>query len=205
MRTYPEHLPFWIEKDDLPQFPPTEFALDEPNGLLAVSAPPITVEWLRCAYPQGCFPWSSEGEQISWWSPAPRCVLFTDQIKVSKSLAKVIRNANFDVTLNQAFERVLWECAHIHRPGQNGTWLRKDLQQALIQLHKEGNAHSVEVWQKGDLVGGLYGLSFGQMFFGESMFAKVSNSSKIALVALCCHLQAYGWSLIDCQMETDLL
>ena len=202
MRRYPEHLPYWLENQRLPAFPPTHFALDEPNGLLALGGDVITPEWMLEAYRQGIFPWSADNEQISWWTPSPRAVLMTDQVKYSKSLKKTWRNSDLTISFDQAFMQVVNQCATIQRPGQQGTWIRQDMQTSLIQLHQQGHAHSVEVWLQDELIGGLYGLSLGKMFFGESMFAKVSNASKLALVALCRHLSAWGWPMIDCQMET---
>lgn len=205
MRCYPDHLPIWLNDRLAPHFPPTDLALDEPNGLLAVGVEVITADWMLAAYTKGIFPWSGDDENVTWWTPSPRAVLFTDQVKISKSLRKKIERDHFTISLDQAFDKVINACATTSRPGQDGTWIRQDMQAALKTLHQQGHAHSVEVWHQGELVGGLYGLSIGQMFYGESMFAKMSDASKVALVALCKHLQAWGWPLIDCQMETDHL
>lgn len=202
MRIYPEHLPFWLEQGD--DFPPTHYALDEPNGLLAVTDH-INADWMLAAYSNGIFPWSDEGDQVTWWTPSPRAVLFTDQVKFRRSLVKVWRSGKFQLSFDQAFAQVVTHCADIPRPGQDGTWIRQDYRDALMQLHQQGHAHSVEVWQDQQLVGGLYGLSIGKMFFGESMFSHKRDASKLALVGLCKHLAHWGWPLIDCQMETDHL
>lgn len=196
--------PFLLSLDDAPQFPPTVLSLDEPNGLLAVSFE-LSTEWLIESYRQGIFPWSSEDEPVLWWSPAPRAVLFPTDIKISRSLKKAIRNKGFEITFDQAFTDVLEQCSTITRPGQEGTWLRDDLKAALIELHQQGYAHSVEVWLNDELVGGLYGLAMGRVFFGESMFTKVSDASKVALVALAKQLEVWQFRMIDCQMETDHL
>ncbi|WFE68313.1 leucyl/phenylalanyl-tRNA--protein transferase [Thiomicrospira sp. R3] len=205
MRSYPEHLPYWLDDPNTPCFPPTHFALDEPNGLLAVGVETLTPEWMLHAYQKGIFPWSGDEEQLTWWTPSPRAVLMTDQVNYSKSLQKTWRNTDLSISFDQAFMTVVKQCASIQRPGQNGTWIRKDMQTSLAHLHQLGHAHSVEVWHHQDLVGGLYGLSIGSMFFGESMFAQIANASKLALVALCRHLHQWGWPMIDCQMETDHL
>lgn len=204
-RCYPDFYPVWLDDRLSPQFPPTDQALDDPAGLIAVGVECLTPEWMLASYSQGIFPWSGDDEDITWWTPNPRAVLMTDQVKYSKSLQKVWRNSDFTISFDQAFIEVVKACASIKRPGQNGTWIRKDMQASLIELHQHGFAHSVEVWRGKELVGGLYGLSIGKMFFGESMFAKANNASKLALVALCRHLAAWGWPMIDCQMETDHL
>lgn len=199
-----EMAPFLLPLDSQPHFPPSFLAMDDPNGLLAVSFE-LSPDWLIEAYRHGVFPWSSEDEPVLWWSPAPRTVLFPSQIRIRRSLKKVIRNKGFTVTFDRAFADVLNLCATINRPGQDGTWLRNDLKAALIELHQQGVAHSVETWLNGELVGGLYGLAIGRVFFGESMFAKKSDASKVALVALAKQLEAWGFRMIDCQMETEHL
>ena len=205
MRNYPDHLPIWIDDRLAPHFPPTRLALDDPNGLLAIGVEKLTPAWMLEAYAKGIFPWSGDDEQLTWWTPSPRAVLFTDRVKFSKSLQKTWRSGLFKITFDQAFMDVVICCATITRPGQDGTWIRQDMQQSLTELHRQGYAHSVEVWLENKLVGGLYGLSIGQMFFGESMFSHMPDTSKLALVALAKHLQAWGWPMIDCQMETDHL
>jgi leucyl/phenylalanyl-tRNA--protein transferase len=208
LRTLDTHLPSWLDPQCLTQglnpFPPTTHCFDDPPGLLALSDR-ITPALLRQAYPQGIFPWSAEDEPVTWWSPEPRAVLYTDQIKIRRSLKQAWRQQPWQITFNHALAQVLNHCASCPRPGQDGTWLRQDLQHSLLELHQQGYVHSVEVWLNDQLVGGLYGLSFGQMFFGESMFSLVPNASKLALVALAVHLQDWGWPMIDCQVASDHL
>lgn len=183
-------------------FPPS--ALAEPDGLLAVGGD-LSPNRLLEAYRQGIFPWYSPGDPILWWSPQPRLVLEPASIHVSKSLRKEIARNKFQIKLDTAFSQVLRECAMIPRRESEGTWITPEMQEAYIRLHKLGFAHSVECWQDEDLVGGLYGLSLGKCFFGESMFAKKSNASKIALVALANILEEWGFQLIDCQVTTQHL
>jgi leucyl/phenylalanyl-tRNA--protein transferase len=201
-RAYPDFYPAWLDDRMPPAFPNTYTALDEPNGLIAIGVECLTPEWMLAAYSQGIFPWSGDDEDITWWTPSPRAVLMTDQVRYATSLQKTWRNGGYRISFDQAFSQVVQACAQIARPGQNGTWIRKDMQASLKELHQQGHAHSVEVWHQNELVGGLYGLSIGKMFYGESMFAKQSNCSKLALVALCRHLDHWGWPMIDCQMET---
>ncbi len=184
-------------------FPPLETALDEPDGLLAAGGA-LTPDWLLAAYRRGIFPWYSEGQPILWWSPDPRLVLFPDEIRVRRSLAKRLRNAGFQTTFDRDFNAVIEACAS-SRADAEGTWITRPMQQAYGQLHKIGHAHSVEVWRNGHLVGGLYGVALGRMFFGESMFSLESDASKVALVQLARHMQATGGGLIDCQMHTPHL
>lgn len=195
--------PFWLPTSPV-AFPPTELALEEPNGLLAVGGN-LTAEWLLQAYSLGIFPWYSEEDPILWWTPSPRAVLWVDKIKVRRSLKKVIRQQKFTVTLDQDFSRVIQHCAQTPRSGQDGTWILPEMQQAYIDLHHKGHAHSVEVWREDQLVGGLYGMHLGRVFFGESMFSLEADASKIALVALCAQLKAWGFRMIDVQMETPHL
>lgn len=204
LRTLETHFPVWLEPQATQPFPPTNRRFDDPPGLLALSLN-ITPELLIQAYPKGIFPWSAEDEPVTWWTPHPRAVLYTHQIKVRRSLRQAWRQHPWKITFNQAFDEVLTQCATCPRPGMPGTWLREDLQSSLKTLHQQGQAQSVEVWLNQALVGGLYGLSFGQMFFGESMFSQVANSSKLALVALATHLNHWGWPLIDCQVASDHL
>ncbi|AHF01152.1 leucyl-tRNA--protein transferase [Thiomicrospira aerophila AL3] len=203
-RSLDTHLPAWLEDGIQQPFPPSSLAFDDPPGLLALSSR-ITVDLLRQAYPRGIFPWSADDEPVTWWSPEPRAVLYTSDIKIRRSLRQAWRQQPWQISFNQALPAVLDYCAKCPRPGQDGTWLRQDLQAGLLALHQQGHVHSVEVWLNEQLVGGLYGLSFGQMFFGESMFSLVPNSSKLALVALASHLQHWGWPLIDCQVASDHL
>ena len=191
----------WLERGDA--FPPVEQALKDPNGLLCAGGD-LSAERLIEAYRRGVFPWYSGDEPILWWSPDPRMVLFCDELKVSRSLAKNIRNKGFEVRLDSAFPRVIKACSE-PRKGEGGTWLSPAMQAAYGALHRLGHAHSVETWQGGRLVGGLYGVAIGRMFYGESMFSRVTDASKVALAALVGELRARGFPLIDCQQNTPLL
>ncbi len=194
-------MPIFQLNDD-PVFPnPT---LAEDNGLLAVGGD-LSVERLVAAYSQGIFPWYSEGEPFLWWFTDPRLVLFLDEFKVSKRLARTLRNSDFTITFNKEFKLVINHCASIRTDNGEGTWISKDMQQAYYRMHHAGYAHSVECWSGEELAGGLYGILLGNIFFGESMFTKISNGSKAALVALVDHLQNQGVKLIDCQMTTSHL
>lgn len=177
-------------------FPSPESALRDPNGLLAIGGD-LTVPRLREAYEHGIFPWYSPGKAILWWSPDPRAVLFPAERHLSRSLKRFLRSNPFCITLNHDFAAVIAACAH--RPHE-GTWIGPEMLHAYLQLHLLGYAHSVEVWQQGQLVGGMYGVAQGALFCGESMFSHVSNASKCALVAFCRHFAAYGGELIDCQV-----
>lgn len=190
-----------LGRDD--PFPPVERALREPNGLLCAGAD-LSVERLLAAYRRGIFPWYSGNEPILWWSPDPRMVLFCDELKISRSLAKNIRNRGFEVKIDSAFSRVIRACAG-PRKGEPGTWLGKDMLAAYQALHRAGHAHSFETWRDGRLVGGLYGVSIGRMFYGESMFSTETDASKVALVALVEELRRRDAPLIDCQQRTPLL
>ncbi|HKM15423.1 MAG TPA: leucyl/phenylalanyl-tRNA--protein transferase [Marinospirillum sp.] len=184
-------------------FPSPNLALKEPNGLLAFGGD-LSPERLLLAYEQGIFPWFNEDEPPLWWSPAPRMVLYPTDIKISRSLNKRLKREEFQISFDTCFAQVINQCA-ISRQATTGTWISADIQTAYNQLHQQGYAHSVEVWQDKQLVGGLYGLALGGIFFGESMFSKVSDASKIALVKLSQHLQQQGFSLIDCQVYSDHL
>ena len=184
-------------------FPPVEQALDEPNGLLAAGAD-LSPRRLLDAYRHGIFPWYSEGQPILWWSTHPRMVLFTDEMHISESLRKVLRKRPFEVRINTAFRAVMEQCAAL-RDGPAGTWIMPEMIDAYERLHRLGHAHSVESWQDGELVGGLYGVQIGRMFFGESMFTRVPNASKVALVHLVERLKPAGFPMIDCQQETEHL
>lgn len=157
------------------------------------------------AYSMGIFPWFSEADPIMWWSPDPRLVLYPDELRISRSLQKTINKAPFQITLDQAFDQVIAECARVRRKRDEGTWIVPDMISAYCQLHASGYAHSVEAWQNDSLVGGLYGLSLGKCFFGESMFTHVANASKVAFVALVDHLKKFSFDLIDCQVTTEHL
>jgi leucyl/phenylalanyl-tRNA--protein transferase len=191
----------WLERAD--PFPPAEMALRDPNGLLCAGGE-LSKERLLDAYRHGIFPWYSGDEPILWWSPDPRMVLFCDELKVSRSLAKNMRNKGFEVRTDCAFSRVIKACSG-PRKGEPGTWLGKDMQAAYLALHRAGHAHSFETWQAGELVGGLYGVAIGRMFYGESMFSRATDASKVALVALVEELRGRGFPLIDCQQRTPLL
>ncbi|UYG06433.1 leucyl/phenylalanyl-tRNA--protein transferase [Halomonas sp. M4R1S46] len=182
------------------RFPPVSTALSDPGGLLAAGGD-LSPAWLLAAYRHGIFPWYSEGQPILWWSPDPRMVLFPEEVRVRRSLAKRLRNGGFRVTADSAFEAVVAACA-APRHDQPETWITAEMQAAYARLHHLGAAHSVEVWQEGRLVGGLYGIALGPVFFGESMFSRVSDASKVALVALARSMAAEGGRLIDCQMHT---
>ncbi len=197
----PYWIPFNAPADD---FPPLEHALEQPDGLLAIGGD-LNVRRLLVAYQRGIFPWYSDDQPILWWSPDPRMVLFPEQLKVSRSLRKNIRNSGFRVTLNQAFEAVLFACARVPRRDQEGTWITADIQTAYTRLHEQGFAHSVECWYQDQLVGGLYGVSLGKVFFGESMFSLMSNASKVAFTRFVEYLHTQDYRLIDCQIHSEHL
>ena len=178
------------------------------DGLLA-SGGDLSVDTLVSAYTQGIFPWFNDGQPILWWSPDPRLVLFPEDIRVSKSLAKTLKKNKFDLRCNTSFEQVIKGCAL--RGAQSAdqkteeTWITESMHNAYLELHKQGYAHSIEVWQDQQLVGGLYGIAMGSVFFGESMFSRVNDASKVALVGLCQHLPSKNIDLIDCQVASDHL
>ena len=192
----------WLKRDTL-TFPPLTKAMREPNGLLAAGGD-LSADRLVQAYRHGCFPWFSEGQPILWWSPDPRTVLFPEELHVSRSLAKLLRQQRYQVSFDRDFKAVIQACAGPRRDA-DGTWITDDMQNAYTELHARGHAHSVEVWDNGELVGGLYGLAMGQLFFGESMFSRADNASKFGFITLARHLQAWGFVLIDCQMPTPHL
>jgi len=183
-------------------FPPIASAT--PDGIVAVGGD-LSAERLISAYIQGIFPWYSYGSPILWWSPDPRFVLYPDQVKVSSSMRTLFRKKRFSVTVDEDFPGVIRECRQIVRDGQMGTWITAEMEKAYNALHRLGFAHSVEVWDSGKMVGGLYGLGLGKIFFGESMFARVSNASKFGFITLVRLLQEMGFFLIDCQQETTHL
>ncbi|MCC6208861.1 MAG: leucyl/phenylalanyl-tRNA--protein transferase [Gammaproteobacteria bacterium] len=185
------------------RFPPVARALTEPNGLLAVGGC-LDPAWLLEAYRDGIFPWFSPGQPIMWWSPDPRMVLFPERLKVSRSLDKLIRQGVYTVTLDQAFAQVIRACSE-PRSADGGTWITEDMIEAYTCLHELGHAHSVEAWFDGDLAGGLYGVALGRVFFGESMFFRRRDASKVAFVHLVRQLRRWGFSVIDCQMNTEHL
>ena len=191
----------WLQGDA--PFPDIETALADPNGLLA-AGDDLSAERLLAAYRRGIFPWFSAGQPVLWWSPDPRMVLFPSELKVSRSLAKVLRNSAYEIRFDTAFQDVMRACA-APRPGQNGTWITDDMVNAYAKLHSLGYAHSVETWVEGELAGGLYGIAIGGMFYGESMFMRRRDASKIALVQLVRQLARRGFGMIDCQMRTGHL
>lgn len=185
-------------------FPPLDQALSEPNGLLCAGGN-LTPARIVEAYRGGIFPWFSAGEPILWWSPDPRMVLFPAEFKISRSLHRSLRNGYYEIRLDSAFPEVIRACAETPRHGQPGTWITREMQRAYRQLFELGIAHSVEVWIDRRLAGGLYGLAIGRMFYGESMFAHVSDASKIAAAHLARFLETQGFGMIDCQMNTPHL
>jgi leucyl/phenylalanyl-tRNA---protein transferase len=188
----------WLEKNT--PFPPLRSALRHPNGLLAAGGD-LSPERLIEGYSRGIFPWFSEGDPILWWSPDPRMVLFPSELKISRSLGKTLRNRRYEVRFDCAFEAIMASCA-APRKGEPGTWIGEEMMEAYLGLHRLGHAHSVETWIDGELAGGLYGVALGRVFFGESMFSRVRDASKIALAGLVAHLKSAGFGLIDCQMHT---
>lgn len=197
--------PYWLDPVDRSYaFPPVEHALHEPDGLLAVGGD-LAPQRILNAYHHGIFPWFSPGQPILWWSPDPRAVLFPDKLKVARSLRKTINKGSYQVRFDTAFARVIRACAETPRHGQNGTWITPEMQQAYIRLHEMGYAHSAESWHGDELVGGLYGMRLGRVFFGESMFSHRTDASKVAFVHLVRKLQEEGVVLIDCQVTTDHL
>ena len=195
----------WLSDDTL--FPSVDLALSSPHGLLAAGGK-LTAPRLLEAYSRGIFPWFNPGEPILWWSPDPRMVLIPGEFKISRSLAKILRNTDYEVRCDTAFEQVMHGCAAPrpqYRGSQPGTWIGESMIQAYYALHQLGYAHSMEVWMDGKLVGGLYGVSIGHMFYGESMFSDVSNASKIALAHLAKQLERWQFGMIDCQMNTPHL
>ena len=182
-------------------FPPAHLA--ERDGLLAMGGD-LSPERLLLAYRNGIFPWYEE-EPILWWSPNPRFVLFPEELKISKSIRPLLNRNEFDFTINKAFKEVIAQCKRIDRPGQFGTWITNEVEKAFLKMHKLGYAHSVEVWKNEELVGGFYGIKLGKVFFGESMFSKISNASRYAFIKYIEQLKQEGVELIDCQVYTEYL
>jgi len=194
----------WLSPTDSPDaFPDIETALREPDGLLAAGGD-LSSERLVAAYAKGIFPWFEDGQPILWWSPDPRCVLRPTEYHVSKRLLQSLRRSSLKVSINQAFGDVIRECAGA-RKSQQGTWITQDMIVAYEHLHAEGWAHSIEVWDSDRLVGGMYGLAIGKVFFGESMFSAESNTSKVALLGLCRQLVQHDFALLDCQVVSQHL
>jgi leucyl/phenylalanyl-tRNA--protein transferase len=176
-------------------------SLAEEDGLLAVGGD-LSTDRLLLAYHNGIFPWYNDDTPILWYSPHERFVLFPDELKISKSMKQVLKSGSFKVTFDQNFDDVINACSSVYRKDQHGTWITADMKEAYIRMHREGHAHSVEVWQEEKLVGGLYGVQVGEVFCGESMFSTVSNVSKVALISLC---NTFNYKLIDCQVHTEHL
>jgi leucyl/phenylalanyl-tRNA--protein transferase len=186
---------YYLSKDLF--FPPVSETDEE--GILAIGGD-LSSERLKLAYKSGVFPWFNEGEPILWWAPDPRMVLFLDELIVSKSMRNILNRNQFTITFNTCFKDVISNCQKIKRDGQNGTWISNQMIDAYCKLNEEGIAKSVEVWQDGVLVGGLYGIDLGHIFCGESMFSKVSNASKTAFIGLVNHLKKDNYKLLDCQV-----
>jgi len=194
--THQDELPFLL--NDKCVFPDTEYALQSPNGLLAVGGD-LSPQRLIAAYRNGIFPWYSEPDPILWWAPDPRAVLFLGDLKVSRSLAKSIRNRNYQVWINKDFAQVIENCAD-SRKLTDGTWITEPMKTAYQQLHENGLAHCISVYHNKELIGGLYGISMGKFFFGESMFSKLTDASKVALYYLVHYLEKHQFLMIDCQV-----
>jgi leucyl/phenylalanyl-tRNA--protein transferase len=196
--------PFWLDpRDDNSRFPDVSLALTEPDGLLAIGGS-LSPARLEAAYRQGIFPWYNEDQPILWWSPNPRTVLFPERIHISRSLRKVLRQGRFEISFDRAFDQVVEACQQPRRH-EAGTWITKEMRAAYHKMHSLGHGHSIECWQDGRLVGGLYGLAFGKAFFGESMFSRQRNASKVAMAYLARQLQQWGYGLIDCQVASPHL
>jgi leucyl/phenylalanyl-tRNA---protein transferase len=196
--------PILLPSDPSAAFPPVDYALDEPDGLLAIGGDLSTTRLLN-AYRHGIFPWYSEGQPILWWSPDPRVVFETDRFALPSRFRRTLRQLRWTVTADTAFDEVISTCAGVPRRNQNGTWIVPDMLEAYRTLHRAGHAHSIEVWSGHHLVGGLYGVSIGRMFFGESMFSAESGGSKAALGALAMRLRHWDWPLLDAQVENEHL
>ena len=192
----------WLNADNF-QFPSPDTALHEPNGLLAAGGS-LEPERLLEAYTKGIFPWFEEGQPILWWTPNPRMVLYPNELHVSRSLARIMKKHPFHITSDTAFREVVIACAG-DRPNSSGTWITDEMAQAYCRLHELGAAHTVEVWEDGLLVGGLYGLAIGNVFFGESMFSHRDNASKVAFVTLVRKLAGLAYEMIDCQVASPFL
>ena len=193
-----------LDPDPGAPFPPVESALDEPDGLLAAGGD-LTPLRLLNAYRHGIFPWFSEGQPILWWSPDPRTVFRTDGVHLSSRFRRSLRGSTWEVRADTVFDAVVHACAEAPRVGQGGTWITDGMREAYAELHRLGHAHSVEVFDGDLLIGGIYGVAIGRMFFGESMFSARSGGSKTAIAALAYRLQAWGWPLIDAQLANDHL
>lgn len=195
---------YWLGKDEDAPFPDVRQALNEPDGLLAAGGD-LSEARLLNAYRHGIFPWFSEGQPILWWSPNPRMVFRTDGIRLSQKFKRQVRQSTWQIRVDTAFEEVIRHCASVPRNGQGGTWIHPEMIDAYCHLHHQGHAHSVEIFSDGKLIGGIYGVAIGRMFFGESMFSLESGASKVALAALGKILWCWGWPLIDAQVENPHL
>ena len=193
-------MPIFVIEEEL-SFPPVHLA--EPDGLLAIGGD-LTPDRLLAAYKKGIFPWY-EGEYILWWSPDPRCVLFPGELDISHSMKQSLKQPAFEFAINRAFSSVIHQCRMIRRKEQQGTWITDEVEKAYNKMHQLGHAHSAEAWREGELVGGLYGIRIGKVFFGESMFSKASNASKFAFINYVKQLKTEGVELIDCQVHTPHL
>jgi leucyl/phenylalanyl-tRNA--protein transferase len=193
-------MPLFILDNEL-VFPPVHLA--QPDGLLAIGGD-LSPERLLLAYRNGIFPWY-EGEHILWWCPDPRFVLFPGELKINQRTERLMNKDHFEFTTNKTFKKVIHLCKEIKRPGQAGTWITDEVEKAYCKLHELGYAHSAEVWKDGELAGGLYGIKLGKVFFGESMFSKISNASRVAFTKYVQQLKEEGIELIDCQVYTDYL
>lgn len=193
-------MPVYQLSSEVLAFPPATVANDE--GLLAIGGQ-LREDWLLTAYAQGLFPWYSAGEPIMWWSPDPRCVLVPAEVKVQKSMRPLLNSEEYVFRFDTDFTQVIENCAEIPRHNQPGTWITTEMKEAYRRLHKIGMAHSAEVWRDDELVGGLYGVSIGRVFFGESMFSKEPNTSKLALIRMCRWLQERDFVMVDCQISSD--
>lgn len=190
----------WLEPTSSPYFPQTSTALEEPAGLLAAGGN-LSADWLLLAYRHGIFPWFNEGEPILWWSPAPRTVLYPHNFHLSRSLRKLARQGRYQITVDEDFSAVIEACA-ASRPGQQGTWINRQMIDAYVALHEAGYAHSIECRDGTELVGGLYGIALGRVFFGESMYSAVANASKLCIKYL---VECGRYEMLDCQLPTDHL
>jgi len=186
-----------LDEHTLFEFPPVESS--SPEGIVAAGGN-LSPGMLLSAYSQGIFPWYMEGEPILWWSPEPRCVLFPGELHISRSMKKLLKNARFRLSLDTCFDEVINACKRVSRPGQRGTWITDEMLEAYVALHRLGYAHSVEVWDGPLLAGGMYGVSLGSCFFGESMFTLISNASKVALIHLITLIETLGFRFLDCQV-----
>lgn len=197
--------PYWIPHNAGPyDFPRVETALDHPDGLLAIGGD-LSISRLMVAYRRGIFPWYDDNQPILWWSPSQRMVMFPEELQVSRSLRKTIRKQPFQLTMDRCFRQVMKECAAPRGEDDIGTWITDEMLDAYCRLNEYDFAHSIEAWQGDRLVGGLYGVALGKVFFGESMFSRVSDASKVAYTHLVWQLQRWGYELIDCQIHTQHL